>query len=62
MIGLQRRSRDRGGPAKELLGFDWLARDFTHDAEVVQRIGELRIERSETGFQEKGGLTEKLLR
>jgi len=60
MIGFQDGRRDRGGPPKEVLGVDGLFGDFAHDAEVVQRIGEIRMERSETGLLQKGSLAQKL--
>ncbi len=60
MIWFQDGCRDRAGPSKELLGVDWLFRDLTHDAEVVQGVGEVRMERAEAGLLQKGSLAQKL--
>ena len=60
MIRFQDGGRDRAGPSKEVLGVDWFFRDLTHDAEVVQRVGEVRMERAEAGLLQKGSLAQKL--
>jgi len=60
MIRFQDGGRDRAGPSKELLGVDRLFRDLTHDAEVVQGVGEIRMERAEAGLLQKGSLAQKL--
>jgi hypothetical protein len=60
MIWFQDCRRDRVGSSKAVLGVDGLFRDLAHDAEVVERIGEVRMERAETGLLQKGGLAQKL--
>lgn len=60
MIGFQDGRRDRGGPSKAVLGVDGLFGDLAHDAEVVQRVGEVRMERPETGLLQKGRLAQEL--
>ena len=60
MIGFQDGRRDRGGPSKALLGVNGLVGDLAHDAEVVQRVGEIRMERAEAGLLQKGSFAEKL--
>jgi hypothetical protein len=60
MIWFQDGRRDRAGPSKEVLGVDGLFRDLAHDAEVVQRVGEVRMERAEAGLLQDGSLAQQL--
>jgi hypothetical protein len=60
MIGFQNGRRDRAGPSKAVLGVVGLFRDLAHDAEVVQCVGEIRMEWAEAGLLQKGSLAEKL--
>ena len=50
MIGLQHRRRDGKGAPEATLGLDQIAGDFADDAEVVQRVGEVGMKRTDTGF------------
>ncbi len=47
MIGWQRVLGDRARPPEKLLGVVRLVRDLAHDAEVVERVGEIGVERTE---------------
>ena len=47
MIGWQSSLGDRTRPAEKLLGVVRLVRDLAHDAEVVERVGEIGVERTE---------------
>jgi hypothetical protein len=60
MIWLQRRGRNGIGPAIAELGVLRLVRDIAHDAEVVQRVGQVRMERAETSFLQKSSLAQQL--
>jgi hypothetical protein len=60
MIGFQNGRRDRAGPSKAVLGVDGLFRDLAHDAEIVQRVGEIRMEWAKAGLLQKGSLAKKL--
>jgi hypothetical protein len=54
MVWLQHRGRDGRGSSIAELGVGRLVPDLTHDAEVVQRVGQVRMERPETGLLQKG--------
>jgi hypothetical protein len=60
MIRFQDGRRDRGGPSKAVLGIRGLLGDLAHDAEVVQRVGKIRMKRAEAGLLQKRRLAEKL--
>ena len=50
MVWLQYGCRDGIGAPKAAIRLDQIASNFAHDAEVVQRVGEVRMERAETGL------------
>ena len=60
MIRFENARRDRAGPSKAVLGIVRLFGDLAHDAQVVQRVGEIRMEWPEAGLLQKGSLAEKL--
>jgi hypothetical protein len=60
MIWCQNRGRDRPGPSKTTLGIDRLARELAGDAEVIQRVGDVRMERAEAGLLQTGYLAQQL--
>jgi hypothetical protein len=59
MIGRQHGRRDGKGAPKAALRLDQIARDFAHDAEVVQRVGEVGMKRAEAGFLCDGSLAQQ---
>ena len=60
MVRRQRRGRDGVRPAEVVLRVDRIVCHLADDAEVVQRVGEIRMEWAEGGFLQKGSLAEKL--
>ena len=50
VIRLEGCDRDLVRTPKALLRFVRLARDLAHDAEIVQRVGNIRMERAEAGL------------
>ena len=60
MIGFQRRLRDLVSPSKVPLRALRLLQYLADDAEVVQGVGEVRMERAETGPLQHGDLGQQL--
>ena len=52
------RRRDCVGAPIAQLGFGWAVGFLVHDAEVVQSVGEIRMEWSELCFLKCGSLTQ----
>src|SRR4029078_10123979 len=59
MIRFENARRDRAGPSKAGLGIVRLFGNLAHDSQVVQRVGEIRMEWPEAGLLQKGSLAEK---
>jgi hypothetical protein len=55
MVWFQHRGRDGIGSSIAKLGVRRLVRDLAHDAQVVQRVGQVRMERAETGLLQNYG-------
>ena len=60
MVGGKGCRRDGDRPAIKPLGFARAPCFFGNDGEVVQRVGEIRMEWPEAGLLQKGSLAEKL--
>jgi hypothetical protein len=54
MVGLQNRGRDGMGLSIAELGVGRLVCDLADDAKIIQRVGEVRMERAEVGLLQKG--------
>ncbi len=59
MVCFQRRRRDGNGSAKALLRLVWIAIHLAHDAKVVQRVGEVPVERAEARLLQQRRLAQK---
>jgi hypothetical protein len=55
MVGLECLCCDAEGSPKTFLRIDRFAIHFAHDAQVVQRVGKIRMERAETCLLQEGG-------
>jgi hypothetical protein len=61
MVGRQRRRRNGSRPAIERLGLSESSRSFGDDGEVVQRVGQIRMERAQLLFLEACGASQQLI-
>ena len=61
MVGRKRRRRDGCRPAIERLGLAGASCFFDDDGEVVQRVGQVRMERAQFFFLGAGGVSQQLI-
>jgi hypothetical protein len=62
MVGRKRRRCYGSRPAKEPLGLTRASCSFGDDCEVVQRVGEIRMERTQLIFLNACGASQQLIR